>query len=140
MYLFDTNIISEIRRIHFGKCNIGVANWISTISPDYMYTNVTVMMELERGILSLERRDPAQGKVLRTWFEEQVRPSFRGKILLIDEVTASLCASLHVPDKSSENDAWIAATALRHNLILVTRNVKDFENMGVKVLNPFQES
>lgn len=140
MYLFDTNIISEIRRIHFGKCNIGVANWISTISPNYMYTNVTVMMELERGILSLERRDPTQGKVLRTWFEEQVRPSFRGKVLLIDELTASLCASLHVPDKSPENDAWIAATALRHNLILVTRNVKDFENMGVKVLNPFQES
>lgn len=140
MYLFDTNLISEIRRIKFGKCNAGVASWIETIRLEEVYTNVVVMMELERGILSLERKDPAQGLVLRRWFENQVKSTFEGRILQMDEITASLCARLHVPDKSPENDAWIAATALRHKLTLVTRNTKDFEHMGVKLLNPFLES
>lgn len=140
MYLLDTNLISEIRRIKFGKCNAGVASWIETIRFEEVYTNVVVMMELERGILSMERKDPAQGLVLRRWFENQVKSTFEGRILQMDEITASLCARLHVPDKSPENDAWIAATALRHKLTLVTRNTKDFEHMGVKLLNPFLES
>lgn len=137
MYLFDTNIISEIRRLKYGKCNIGVKNWIETIPPDQIYTNVIVMMELERGILGMERKDPQQGKVLRTWFENQVKMTFEGRVLDIDPLTATLCAQLHIPDRSPENDAWIAATALRYKLTLVTRNTKDFEHMGVKLLNPF---
>lgn len=137
MYLFDTNLISEIRRLNFGKCNLGVKNWIQTIPPEQIYTNAIVMMELERGVLGKERKDPEQGKVLRNWFENFVKPTFEEKILDIDTATASICARLYVPDKSPENDAWIAATALRYNLTLVTRNTKDFEHMGVKLFNPF---
>ena len=59
---------------------------------------------------------------------------------IIDDITATLCAGLHIPDKSPDNDAWIAATALRHHFTLVTRNIKDFEKMGVKLLNPFIEN
>ena len=140
MYLFDTNIISEIRRIRYGKCNKGVENWVNSIPSHQIYTSVVVMMELERGILSMERRDPLQGKVLRTWFEQQVRPTFKGKTLYPDDITATLCAGLHIPDKVPDNDAWIAATALRHHFTLVTRNIKDFEKMGVKLLNPFIEN
>ena len=54
MYLFDTNIISEIRRIRYGKCNKGVENWVNSIPSHQIYTSVVVMMELERGILSME--------------------------------------------------------------------------------------
>jgi pilT domain-containing protein len=65
MYLFDTNVISEIRGLKFGKCNIGVKEWFSTISLEQIYTNLIVMMELERGVLGMERKDPQQGEILK---------------------------------------------------------------------------
>ncbi|RDF08217.1 hypothetical protein DPV92_09455 [Haemophilus paraphrohaemolyticus] len=65
MYLFDTNVISEIRGLKFGKCNIGVKEWLSTISLEQIYTNLIVIMELERGVLGMERKDPQQGEILK---------------------------------------------------------------------------
>lgn len=138
MYLLDTNVISEIRRLYKGKCNSNVANWVNTVSSDLMYTNAIVMMELERGVLAIERKDKAQGQNLRNWLDNQVKPSFVGKILPITDKTAQICATLHIPDHAPENDAWIASTALEHRLILVTRNVADFAKTGVKVFNPFE--
>lgn len=137
MYLLDTNVISEIRRLKHGKCHPSVAQWVSKTSEALMRTSVIVMMELERGVLALERKNPEQGKVLRTWLENQVKPSFLGKVLPIDEKTAEICAKLHIPAHAPENDAWIASSALQHKLILVTRNVADFKQMGVKLFNPF---
>ncbi|OBX07798.1 twitching motility protein PilT [Gallibacterium salpingitidis] len=137
MYLLDTNIISEIRRLKQGKCDPNVARWVMKISNQLMYTSPIVMMELERGILAKEQKDPAQGVILRRWFNEVVQPAFTNKILPIDQVTAQICARLHFPDHAPENDAWIAATALQHNLILVTRNIADFQRTSVKLLNPF---
>ncbi|QIW16337.1 twitching motility protein PilT [Pasteurellaceae bacterium RH1A] len=139
MYLLDTNVISEIRRAKFGKCNTGVLAWIKGIQPSQIYTSTVVLMEIERGVLSMERKDVPQGQILRTWFEEQVKTTFKDQTFGLDEQTAHLCAQLHIPYHAPENDAWIAATAKQHNLILVTRNIKDFENFGVKLLNPFVE-
>ena len=96
-------------------------------------------MELERGILSVERRDTQQGKLLRRWLEQVVRRQFGDKTLFIDDITAEICASLHVPNRCPENDAWIAAQAIQHNLTLVTRNEKDFIGLGIKLINPFSE-
>lgn len=139
MYLLDTNIISEIRKLAKNKCDKNVADWVRSTSKDLMFTNAVVMMELERGVMSIERKDTTQGKLLRHWFEMDVKPAFHGKILKIDEQTAQICAKLHIPDHSPENDAWIAASAIQHNLVLVTRNTADFARTGVKLFNPFEE-
>lgn len=85
----------------------------------------------------MERKGKTQGAVLRRWLDEVVKPAFSGRILPIDADTAAICAALHIPDKSPENDAWIAATAKQHRLILVTRNTADFERTGVRLFNPF---
>ncbi|MDY6216798.1 type II toxin-antitoxin system VapC family toxin [Actinobacillus porcinus] len=139
MYLLDTNIISEIRKLAKNKCDKNVADWVRSTSKDLMFTNAVVMMELERGVMSIERKDTTQGKLLRHWFEIDVKPAFHGKILKIDEQTAQICAKLHIPDHAPENDAWIAASAIQHNLVLVTRNTADFARTGVKLFNPFEE-
>jgi hypothetical protein len=85
----------------------------------------------------MERRDPAQGKVLRTWLKRHVMPAFDARILPIDAAVALRCASLHVPDRVNEADALIAATALVHGLTVVTRNVSDFQASGVQTINPW---
>lgn len=138
MYLLDTNVISEVRKIKKGKANQGLVDWLSGISDRQIYTCAVVMMELERGVLNLERKDPRQAKSLRYWLEYEIRPEFDGKIVAIDADTAKICAKLHIPDHAPENDAWIAASAIQHNLILVTRNTADFERTGVRLFNPFQ--
>jgi predicted nucleic acid-binding protein len=88
-------------------------------------------------VLRIERKDSAQGKVLRAWIDEQILPRFEGRILAVDTAVAQRCARLHVPDQRGERDALIAATALVHGLTVVTRNVADFEPIGVALLNPW---
>lgn len=137
MYLLDTNIISATRRRM--PDNASVFEWLATVDNTLIYTNAIVMMELERGILSMERKDKQQGKILRLWFEDTVKPSFAERILSITDKTAQICAKIHIPDHAPENDAWIASTAIEHRLILVTRNVADFKKIAVKLFNPFDK-
>ena len=140
MFVLDTNILSEMRKMPKNKANRGVEEWLDLMPKESLFISVITLMEIERGVLNMERKDPCQGKMLRDWLEDLVRPTFKGKTLYPDDITATLCAGLHIPDKSPDNDAWIAATALRHHFTLVTRNIKDFEKMGVKLLNPFIEN
>lgn len=137
MYLFDTNVISEIRKVKRNKAEQRFTQWLTTVPKDLFYTNVVVLMELERGILNLARKDAAQADGLKDWYQVAVQAMFKGRILLIDEHTATLCATLHIPDRAPENDAWIAASAIQHDLTLVTRNTKDFQHPNLRVFNPF---
>ncbi len=139
MYLLDTNIISEIRKINAGRANRGVTDWAKSIDKGLMYMSCISLLEIERGILSLERRDVQQGSLYRSWFENIVKPQFQNRILPIDAETALACAQMHVPDKKSLADSLIAATAKQHNLIVVTRNERDFQFTEVRLLNPFTE-
>lgn len=138
MYLLDTNVISEFRKIKKNQANQGVVNWLKTTQPHQLYTSIIVMIELERWQLLKMRKDPIQAQNLKIWYENVVKPSFSGRVLMVDWSILSCCAALHVPNPKPEHDALIAATAIAHDLILITRNVQDFQEIAnIKLLNPF---
>ena|SRR5205809_1512845 len=136
MYILDTNVVSELRKAK--KADQNVKKWAQPLPPSGLYISVISVLELEIGILLIERRDQEQGRILRTWMDRHVLPTFSGRILAIDTAVAQRCAMLHVPNPRSDRDALIAATALVHGLTVATRNVADFERMGVGVLNPWE--
>lgn len=137
-YLLDTNVVSELRKIGDGKADARVAAWVDTEDAESFFISAITILELERGVLGIQRRDAAQGARLRAWLDNHVRPEFAGRILPIDDQIAMRCAHLHIPDRRNEVDALIAATALVHGLTVATRNVRDFEGTGVVVVNPWQ--
>ncbi|OAI29838.1 twitching motility protein PilT [Methylomonas koyamae] len=138
MYVLDSNVVSELRKIRISKADANVAKWADSVDAADLFLSVITLMELELGVLSIERKDASQGAVLRTWLEQQVLPEFSERTLPVDAAVALRCARLHVPDKRGERDALIAATALVHGMALVTRNVADFQATGVVILNPWE--
>ncbi|MFL1490583.1 type II toxin-antitoxin system VapC family toxin [Pseudomonas antarctica] len=136
MYLLDTNVISELRK---PQADANVVAWAKSVIALRMFISAITLKELETLVLRMERKDPAQGKVLRTWLKRHVLPAFEARILPVDAAVALRCAHLHVPDQANERDALIAATALVHGLTVVTRNVSDFKSSGVPLLNPWGE-
>lgn len=137
MYLLDTNVISELRKLGDGRADARVAAWASDRDAASFYISALTLMELEIGILRIERRDAPQGKRLRTWMDRHVLPEFLGRTLPVDSAVALRCAQLHVPDPRSERDALIAATAIVHGMTVVTGNIVDFGSMGAEVINPW---
>lgn len=134
-YLLDTNVISEIRKVN---ADFNVARWASALSKLDAFLSVVTIRELEAGTLRLERRDPAQAAPLRAWLEADVLDGYADRILPIDAAVALRSAALHVPDPRPERDALIAATALTHGLTVATRNIGDFEPMGVAIVDPWE--
>ncbi len=106
MYVLDTNVISELRKGK--KAERSVRMWAQALPTASLYLSVVSVLELEIGILLVERRDPQR------------------------------CAALYVPNPHSDRDALIAATALVHGMTVATRNVGDFQPTGVAVVNPWQ--
>lgn len=137
MFILDTNVISELRKAKSGKADPKVVAWAAAINTDELFLSAITILELEMGVLQVERRDSLQGNLLRSWLDNQVLTAFDGKILVIDAAVAQRCARLHVPDRSSERDALIAATALVHGMTIVTRNATDFATSGVDLINPW---
>ncbi len=138
MYVLDTNVVSELRKVRMGKADPNVAAWSESIDAGDLFVSVITIMELELGVLSIERKDATQGAMLRAWLDQHVLPEFSGRTLPVDTAVAQRCARLHVPDKRGERDALIAATALVHGMAVVTRNVDDFQPTGVALLNPWE--
>ena len=136
-YLLDTNVISELRKIGDGKADANVVAWVGREESTAFFLSAITILELERGILGVQRRDARQGARLRTWLDNHIRPEFAGRILSVDDAVTTRCAHLHIPDRRNEVDALIAATALVHELTLVTRNVKDFEGTGAIIVDPW---
>jgi len=137
MYLLDTNVVSELRKVRAGKADRHVAAWADSVDATDLYLSAITILELETGILLAERRDPAQGAIFRAWLDAHVLPAFTGRILVVDTAVAQRSARLQVPDPRPLRDGLIAATALVHGMTIVTRNVADFEPTGVAVLNPW---
>ena len=138
MYVLDTNVVSELRRRD--KADARLLDWAAGADAAEFYLSAVTILEIEIGILRVERRDAAQGAVLRAWLERQVLPAFEHRVLAVDTAVARRCAALHVPDPRSDRDALIAATALVHAMTVVTRNVVDFEGTGVAIVDPWETS
>jgi toxin FitB len=138
MYLIDTNVVSEFRRASKGKADRQVTAWANSIPAESMFLSAVCILEMEMGTLLMERRDPGQGAILRSWLEDHVLPSFAGRILVVDTPVALRCAALHVPNPCSYRDSLVAATAMVHGMTVVTRNTADFKSTGVALLNPWQ--
>ncbi len=135
MYLLDTNVVSELRR--GARADAAVRAWAGNASAGSFWISAISLLELEIGVLRMERRDSAQGGLLRQWLEHWVLVEFSERTMIVDTAVARAGARLHVPDPRPERDALIAATALVHGLTVVTRNVADFEPMGVALLDPW---
>jgi predicted nucleic acid-binding protein len=138
MYLLDTNVISELRKTRMTDTNPSVANWFEPVEIDSCYLSVVTIQEIETGILLVEKKDQIQATAIRLWFESKVLVDFEDQILPVNIQVARRCAQLHVPKTRSYRDAVIAATAYVHNMSVVTRNVKDFTDTGVEIINPWQ--
>jgi toxin FitB len=135
MFVLDTNVVSELRH---GKPQQSpeVRRWAAAQPSSKLFLSAITILELETGILSLERRQPPQGSALRAWLTG-LRAAFAGRILPFTDKTATVCAALHVPNPRSERDAMIAATAMEHGFVMVTRNVADFASTGAIIINPW---
>jgi predicted nucleic acid-binding protein len=136
-FLLDTNLVSELRK---PSADERVAAWAAALPKREAFLSVVTIREIEAGVLLVERRDQTQGALLRSWFEESVLLGYADRILAVDLDVARRAAVLHVPDPRPERDALIAATALAHGLTIATRNVADFEPMGVDIVNPWSRA
>ncbi len=138
MFLLDTNVLSDARKKKAGKAHKGVIQFMSDTPTIETFISVITVMEIRQGALLLERKDPKQASIYLDWLESEIMPAFEGRIIPVTTEIALECAALHVPDKQPANDALIAATAKITGLTVVTRNDKDFQFDGVKVINPFE--
>jgi predicted nucleic acid-binding protein len=137
MFLLDTNVVSELRKVRLGRADPSVTTWADSVEAVDLYLSALTVEELEIGVLLMERRDPAQGAIFRTWLDSHVMTAFAGRILPVDTAVALRSAKLHVPQPRPIRDSLIAATALVHGMTVVTRNVADFEECVVPLLNPW---
>lgn len=137
MFVLDTNVVSELRKAKARKADPNVTAWAAAVPAGALFVAAVTILELEIGVLLVEQRDAAQGALLRAWMDDHVLPAFAGRVLAFDTAVARRCVRLHVPDRRSDRDAMIAATALVHGMTVVTRNVADFAGASVPVLDPW---
>jgi predicted nucleic acid-binding protein len=136
MYLLDTNVLSELRKVKTGQADPAVAAWAKRTPADNLFPSCITVLELQIGLLLIERRDAVLGTLLRHWLHHQILPAFAMRILPADTSVALRCVTLHVPDPQTERDALVA---LVHGFIVVARNVADFQATGVLFFNPWQQ-
>lgn len=139
MYLIDTNVLSELRKLRNGKADPNFAKWFQAVPVDLLYVSAITIFEIEHGIQLLERRDLVQATILREWFAK-AQAQLEGRILPIDQAAALHCAKMVVPDPRPWRDAFIGATAHVHTFTLVSRNIRDFHGIGVEIINPWESA
>ncbi|MEO7118825.1 MAG: type II toxin-antitoxin system VapC family toxin [Candidatus Limnocylindrales bacterium] len=132
-WLVDTNVLSELRK--GDRCHEGIRAWFDAAHDEELFTSVLVLGEIRRGIESVRRRDVLSAVALDQWLL-RLNVSFRNHVLPVDAEVADRWGALNVPDPIPTIDGLLAATALVHDLVLVTRNVRDVAGTGVQVFDP----
>ena len=132
MYLLDTNVISELRR---PRPHGGVIAWLSGIAADQIFISAVTVGELKAGVENAREQDPGRAAIIESWIDS-VAASYN---VLPMQGDAFRCWARLMHGKPAEliADAMIAAAAVVHNLTVVTRNLRDFERLGVPAFSPF---
>lgn len=133
-FLLDTNVLSEVHKGE--RADPGVVAWFRDQPDRSLHISVLSVGEIRRGILLVQSHNPAQAAALDRWLR-RVLESWSRRVLSVDDRTAEIWAELMTPSPTRVIDALLGATALSHDLTLVTRNVSDLQGSGVRLLNPF---
>lgn len=136
-YLIDTNIISEVRK--GDRCDRQVSSWYASVTEDELFLSTLVLGEIRKGVELARRRDPNRAAALERWLG-QVEAAFGSRVLEIDNAVADRWGRMNAIRSVPVIDGLLAATAVVHNLTLVTRNDGDVAGLGAMVLNPFQRN
>ena len=132
-WLVDTNILSELRK--GDRAQPGVRAWFAEVDEEGLFTSVLVLGEIRRGVESLRRRDSTAALALEQWLV-RITTTFSDRVLDVDARVADRWGMLNVPDPVPTVDGLLAATALVHDLVLVTRNTRDVARTGARLLDP----
>ncbi len=135
-FLIDTNVVSELRKK--SRCDLSVTAWQDSIKDEDVYISAISMMEIKAGVIGARRKNPEFSKVLNEWYEMQVKPTFHKRMIPVDLAVAECCSILLNQRTRPLADALIAATAHVHGLTLATRNMADFEDTGIDLVNPWE--
>lgn len=135
MFLLDTNVVSELRKA--ARCDVRVAAWQAAQKPEVCFLSAITLLEIRLGIELARKKDRKKAAGLEAWYAGQVKPGFAGRILPVDEAVGEMCGRLHAERSRSFRDGLILATAAVHRLAVVTRNVNDFADGSVQVINPW---
>lgn len=136
-FVLDTNVVSALR---VKGRNPQVEAWASSVAVTDQFVTAVTMAEIERGVVTKERADPPQGEVLRRWFDSRVLPAFSGRVLAFDLEAARILATYRVPEHAPLDDALTAAIAQSADMVIVTRNTRHFEPLGVVCLDPWRSA
>ena len=133
-YLLDTNVVSELRK--GSRAGTAVKTWFAAVASNELFLSVLVVGELRQGVEGIRRRDPEAARQLDRWLLALVG-SYDDRILPVDARVAELWGRLNVPNRLPVVDGLLAATAIVHDLTLVTRNTRQVAKTGALVLDPF---
>ncbi|MEN9894331.1 MAG: hypothetical protein RIR97_183 [Pseudomonadota bacterium] len=137
MYLLDTNVVSELRKVKSGKADSNLVSWAQGISEQASFVSVITILELEAGVLRKEAEGGHDGEKLRAWLNNTIIAGFSERIIGIDISIAQAAARIQLQRTRPVHDVLIAATAMVKGLIVVTRNTKDFTGIGLSLINPW---
>jgi predicted nucleic acid-binding protein len=136
MFLLDTTTLSDLR--NSSRWSPGSARWERTSDLRLSFISTISEFEIQHGIHRVQPNDPKFAAALQNWFDHTLKPAFEKRIIPINSKISHTAAQLTLLPSRDLPNLLIAATALVHDLTVVTRNVKHFQDTGVKILNPWQ--
>jgi predicted nucleic acid-binding protein len=136
MFILDTNVVSELRK--GGKADRNVVQWSATQEPETQFLSAITVFEIEIGILKLAAKDERGSTLLSNWLRNSLLAHFENRILPLDHACALHFAHLMHPRTRPYRDAMIAATAMAHGCTIVTRNIRDFQDLPLPLIDPWK--